>query len=284
MVGMNVIPREVCRNIDQALAHEWLVTNGQGSYAAGTISGALTRREHGLLVARLAPASRVVMLAKLDEEIELEGQVYKLGTNVFQDNVINPDGFLYLQQVTFEHNLPTFWYEAGRFQLSKSVWMEPGQATTYVRYTLGENSAHVHLTLVPFCDFRPTERLTPGGENWHFRVDPLEQGLQLTASEQAKPYALFTEPAAAYTPLDIWYWRFQLRADGNATTDLYVPGLVRTRLKPGGSFTVIATTEAAASGALDAEDAWARAAARADSPPLVVSKEFNSNLFRENLP
>src|SRR5436309_2082521 len=118
---MNVIPREICRNMDQALAHEWLVGNGNGSYAAGTIAGALTRRAHGLLVAPLTLPERMIMLAKVDEEVEVEGQVYKLGANIYLNNVVNPDGFLYLQQVTFEHNLPTFWFEAGRFQLTKTI-------------------------------------------------------------------------------------------------------------------------------------------------------------------
>ena len=33
------------------LNREWLVTNGLGGYASGTVSGAITRRYHGLLIA-----------------------------------------------------------------------------------------------------------------------------------------------------------------------------------------------------------------------------------------
>ena len=45
---------------------EWLVTNGIGGYAGGTVSGALTRRHHGLLVAALEPPlGRTLLLAKL---------------------------------------------------------------------------------------------------------------------------------------------------------------------------------------------------------------------------
>src|SRR5476649_968153 len=35
------------------LNREWLVTNGLGGYASGTVSGAITRRYHGLLIAAL---------------------------------------------------------------------------------------------------------------------------------------------------------------------------------------------------------------------------------------
>src|SRR6478609_8635655 len=52
---------------------EWLVTNGLGGYASGTISGACTRRYHGLLIAALpAPFGRYVMFNHLSEEIKLE--------------------------------------------------------------------------------------------------------------------------------------------------------------------------------------------------------------------
>src|SRR6185503_1627928 len=49
---------------DDALSRrEWLVCNGLGGYASGTIGGAPTRRYHGYLIAALAnPAGRVMML------------------------------------------------------------------------------------------------------------------------------------------------------------------------------------------------------------------------------
>jgi len=36
-----------------AESREWLVTNGIGGYASGTVAGSQTRRYHGLLVAAL---------------------------------------------------------------------------------------------------------------------------------------------------------------------------------------------------------------------------------------
>jgi hypothetical protein len=47
-------------------APEWLVTNGLGGYAAGTMTGLVTRRFHGYLVAALpAPRGRTMMLNNL---------------------------------------------------------------------------------------------------------------------------------------------------------------------------------------------------------------------------
>ena len=59
--------------VDAMLAREWLVTNGLGGYASGTISGTVTRRYHGLLVAALpVPFGRTVMLNHLEECVVAE--------------------------------------------------------------------------------------------------------------------------------------------------------------------------------------------------------------------
>ncbi len=47
---------------------EWLVTNGLGGYASGTIGGTLTRRFHGWLIAALPPPQgRVLLVSALDD-------------------------------------------------------------------------------------------------------------------------------------------------------------------------------------------------------------------------
>src|SRR5947208_2599407 len=53
------------------VTREWLVTNGLGGYASGTIGGACTRRFHGLLIAALrAPLGRTMMFNHLEETLE----------------------------------------------------------------------------------------------------------------------------------------------------------------------------------------------------------------------
>lgn len=281
-----VIPREICRQEDKAFAHEWLVSNGRGSYASGSITGALTRRQHGLLVAKAglpAPGevspNPTVLLAKVDEEVEVEGHVYKLGTNEYSGGVTSPDGFLYLQQVEFGGNTAIFSYEAGRFQLTKTVWLERERLTTYIRYTLTKESVPITLTLLPFCDHRPVDNLTQGSDQWRFQTETLERGVRVTAQEGATPYRILVEPHAAFTPLDLWYWRFQLRAEGQATTDLFVPGLFRAHLVPGESRTLIATCEQDNAIDLDVTRAWERRAADLASPTLPPPDQFTPEFF-----
>src|SRR6058998_1120014 len=63
------------------LTREWLVTNGLGGYSSGTVSGAITRRYHGILIAALpAPLGRVVMWSHLSERLLFDGDdVVSLG-------------------------------------------------------------------------------------------------------------------------------------------------------------------------------------------------------------
>ena len=68
---MNWDPAQTSREV--LLNREWIVTNGLGGYASGTVSGAITRRYHGLLIAALAaPLGRVVMWNHVSESLRFE--------------------------------------------------------------------------------------------------------------------------------------------------------------------------------------------------------------------
>src|SRR5262244_2263561 len=65
---------ELCTDLVAAEQREWLVTNGIGGFASGTVAGLLTRRYHGLLVAALKPPlGRTLLCPKVDETVEYEG-------------------------------------------------------------------------------------------------------------------------------------------------------------------------------------------------------------------
>jgi len=72
---------DASRNPEPLLTREWIVTNGLGGYASGTIAGIATRRYHGLLIAALpAPLGRCVMLGQVTELVRLRsGQVFRFG-------------------------------------------------------------------------------------------------------------------------------------------------------------------------------------------------------------
>src|SRR5260370_36271637 len=92
---------DICRDVQAGLDHEWLVTNGLGGYASGSLVGATTRSYHGLLVAALRPpVERTVLVTKIDEEIEFpDGRMLELGANEYLDGTIDPQGYTYLNHV-----------------------------------------------------------------------------------------------------------------------------------------------------------------------------------------
>src|SRR3989449_9129230 len=82
------------------LDREWLVTNGLGGYASGTVSGAITRRYHGLLVAALqAPLGRMVMFSHLSEHLRFgEEDVVSLGGEERAGGQLNLHGADFLRE------------------------------------------------------------------------------------------------------------------------------------------------------------------------------------------
>ena len=90
--------RSVCCDLNETIAREWLITNGRGGYASGTVAGALTRMQHGLLVSSpLDAKTPQLLLAKIDEEIVFDQRTYYLGTNEYQDGTFNPSGYAHLE-------------------------------------------------------------------------------------------------------------------------------------------------------------------------------------------
>ncbi|MBI4789644.1 MAG: glycogen debranching enzyme family protein [Chloroflexi bacterium] len=281
---MIVIPREMCCDPNQALAREWIVTNGLGGFASSTITGANTRRYHGLLVAALKPPlARTVMLSKLDEEVEVDGSTYRLATNEYESGTIHPDGYLYLERVELDGMIPSFIYRAATFSLTKTVWMEHEQNTTYIRYALASDSQPIQLTLLPLSTYRDAHTEVRGSIDWHFEIEAKDGGVAITAFPGAVPFRLLSVPASEYVPLDLWYWRFKHRVEQERgldyVEDLYLPGLLRRRLMPGEALTVIATTEPPDKIDRDSAAALQRAQARQAALAIGACGEFEKQLM-----
>ena len=109
-----MLPRSVVTNVADALQREWLVTNGIGGFAAGTVSQANTRRYHGLLIASLRPpVERVLMVSKIDTTVGYQGRVSELSCNEFADGTIAPRGCQLLSSFRLENQVPTWTYRIG---------------------------------------------------------------------------------------------------------------------------------------------------------------------------
>ncbi len=258
------LDREVCTDVQAGLDREWLVTNGLGGYASGSILGATTRCYHGLLVSALQPpVARTVLVTKIDEEVTLpDNQVLKLGVNEYQDGTIDPQGFTYLEAFSLEGDIPCFTYRLNEtLTLEKRIWMEYGQNTTYIQYALhGTLDGNVHpaetsadsttavtLTLFPFCLTRDYHANTQGSEDWRFLVDYQDNRWRVRAFEDAPPCYLIADPATSFTPSGSWYWHIHHRRDQERGLldheDVYQPGAFHMQIVPGMRKTLVLSSE-----------------------------------------
>ncbi len=249
------VGRDVCSNIESGLNHEWLVTNGIGGYAAGSIVGATTRSYHGLLVAALhPPVERTVFVSKADEEIALpNGPVIKLGVNEYQEGIVDPRGYNYLEAVSLEGDIPRFLYRLSeQLVLEKRIWMEYGQNTTYVQYTLHgvlEGGSYEALTLsfIPFCLSRDYHSSTQGADDWHFIVEDQHNRCRIRAHAGSPSYQLIAGSSTVFTPTGLWYWHVLHRRDVERGLldheDVYQPGIFHSKIAPGMRITYVLTAE-----------------------------------------
>ena len=249
-------------SLDASLDAEWLVTNGLGSYASATVSGANTRRYHGLLVAALKPpVGRTVLLSKLEEELEVRGTRYLLSTNEYHDGTINPVGWPLLHSVRFHETIPTFVFNAGGAVVEKTVWMARERNTTYVRYTMRKTPGPAILRLRPLVTHRDYHHLTQGSRDWRFAVRRDTRGAyEIQAYPEAAPLRLWTRPSAEFHEGPDWYWRFLYRRERerglDCMEDLYTPGVFCVTLKSGESVTVVASAEQVGNVDLNVTRAW----------------------------
>lgn len=147
--------RELTSDYGSLEAREWLVTNGIGGYASGSLSGINTRGYHGALVAALdPPVGRTLLLSGLIEEIRVGGVTVPISTLRWQDGTVAPDGRSVLQSVTLTGMIPRWHMETARFQLERTVTMDRGANVTRVTWTNVWSEGPMTLTVGVLANFR----------------------------------------------------------------------------------------------------------------------------------
>ncbi|MBW6498593.1 MAG: glycogen debranching enzyme N-terminal domain-containing protein [Bacteroidales bacterium] len=168
-----------------ALENEWLVANGIGGYASSTVSGANTRRYHGLLVAALnAPVERKVMVSKVEETLVSEDGNFELGSN-FYPGVIHPEGYKTIE--SFELNpLPRTVFYQSDHRISKTVFMVHGSNTTVVEYeNVGTEKAKLQLT--PMFLYRDYHSLYKEDDSFCHYFDLSQNTLKIYSCDHSEP-------------------------------------------------------------------------------------------------
>jgi len=238
--------REVCGDPLAAESREWLVTNGLGGFACGTLAGNVTRRYHGLLVAALhPPVGRTLLVSNLDGIAEYDGQHYPLTTqrwwNAGHPSLVPESGHRHIERFHLEGATPVWTYALADAQLEKRVWMRQGENTTYVAFNYVRGSGPLRLALKALVNFRDYHSSTHAGE-WSMNLEPVAHGLRVTAFHGATPFYLLSTEADVELAHD-WYRDFDLPAERERGLDDHEDhlhaGTFRATLAPGDSLVIV---------------------------------------------
>jgi predicted glycogen debranching enzyme len=176
---------------ERLLTREWLVTNGLGGYASGTISGASTRRFHGLLVAALpSPHGRTMMLNDIVEQIVFpNGDSYRLGGEETVSGKTELHGVRYLTQFSLRAGLPVWTFSLGDVQLEKRLHLIHCQNTAHISYLL-KGPHPVEILLRPAIHFRPHEGALGGIDISSYSLNATNDSCEISNRSDIGPLRL----------------------------------------------------------------------------------------------
>ena len=236
--------------LDDLLTREWLVTNGIGGYASGTIAGVNTRSQHGILTsAQPVPLGRLLMLKQVAETLTFaDGSSIVLTEETAAVDAPLVHAATHLSEFRLECGLPVWRFETAHGTLEKRIVMPQRQNTVYVMYRITGCKEPVQLLLRPWILFRthdnpvrpepagayalrvmgdryeidagpdfPVLRILPSGQDWRFVVD----------GGAAKDVYLRVEAERGYT----------------AESRLWSPGTFTIELPSGGEASLVASSE-----------------------------------------
>jgi predicted glycogen debranching enzyme len=228
---------------------EWLVTNGLGGYASGTISGAITRRYHGLLIAGLpTPFGRTVMLNYLWEQLRFrDGRAVALPRAYTTPDGQGFDCSPYLAGFRLEAGLPVWEYEVEGVRVEKRVLMPHLQNTTHISYSL-LSPEPVRLELRPLIAFRLHEAPVDQPLAVPYGVNALGDRFEVLPGGDLPPLRLFLhghEKAFTVIPelFESLLYELEQHRGYECCGDLWSPGYFRLTLAPDSPGALIASTE-----------------------------------------
>ncbi len=238
------LDQKTCRNLEPSTSREWLVTNGLGGYASGTVAGINTRRYHGLLVASMnPPVQRMVLLAALEEWlIGPDNERRALSAQEYWDGTVYPDGFRALEGVEIDGMLPAFCWTIDGRTIEKRIWMEHGVSRTVLTYRLLDGPP-LSLELRPLFAHRDYHEHRHG--QGAFDMTESTEGWIIDAAGVRSHFQVRPTPVVNSRP--DWYWRVLHRAERERglddEEDLFTPGTVQVDLDEHHEVVVVAGTD-----------------------------------------
>ena len=226
---------QMCGSERESTRREWLVTDGLGGYAMGTVAGLRTRRYHGLLVAAAeGPSGRMLGLAALDPVVVVGDARYRLAMDEWASGAVDPRGYELLVSFELDRGVPRWRWQIGDVVLEREVAMAHGRCAVAVVHRLVRADRPVTLELTPLCTWRSVH-----GERWAAgdpAVEPTGDGFVF---EDA-----FRVAGAGWQPGGEWYRGIRAREEAarglNDLEDLWAAGVFAVDLTVGDTHEVTA--------------------------------------------
>ncbi len=252
--------RSITGNRHLSFRREWLVTNGLGGYAMGTVADARTRRYHGLLVSALTPPTqRILTVATIDTWVEIHGTRIPLITHQWDAGIVLPDGYNNLESFSLDGLFPTSQWAVGGTRIERRIWMEHGANTTYITWQHQRGPNAIKLVLKPLVTYRMHHDISKGGARFALTTMPTPWdtgvGIDLLPSEYLGrefaapvpiPFRILTD-RGTFDIKSEWWWAFHLAKESerglNPTEDLYQAGTITVILEPGETVGMVCTAE-----------------------------------------
>jgi predicted glycogen debranching enzyme len=237
-------------DLEPLVRREWLVTNGLGGYASGTVLGVMTRRYHGVLVASLRnPLGRTVMLNHLIERVVFgDGSVMQLDGEERVGRQLEVPAARSLADFRLEAGLPVWEYAFGAATIERRVVMPYRQNTVILLFSMLEGTAPVRLELQPAIHFRGYESAVSAELPDGYKLTT-DGGLYVVSAPGPQPplrmQLLGRDPSLALREERISeiLYRIEESRGYEFTGALWTPGCLNVSLAPGETVAFIASTE-----------------------------------------
>ena len=227
--------RQLCGDVDAASSREWLVTDGLGGFAMGTVSGLRTRRYHGLLVvATEPPGGRMLGLAALDPVVVAGDRRARLAVHEWAGGTVDPDGYARLESFELVDGLPRWRWDLGDVVVERELAPVHGRPAIAVVHRVVRGSEPVRLELSALATWRNVhgERFGDGAPG----VENVDGGFVFEGAYRVS--------GPGFRPGGEWYHGVRYREEAarglNDREDLWFAGTFAAELEPGGELSVLA--------------------------------------------
>lgn len=216
-------------NLEYSLSRETLRSNRAGSYASTTITGCNTRKYHGLLVCPMEhlDGDKHVLISSLDCTVIQNGSEFNLGIHKYQGDNYFPKGHKYIQDVTVEKVVQTY-YRVGSVRMLRESLMVEKEQQVLLNYTILEADQPIRLKLTPFLAFRNMHHLSKANLHAQTKVKFIKNGVKAKLYDGYPFLHMQFSKNVEFISMPDWYYNIEYleeqRRGYDYKEDLFVPG------------------------------------------------------------